>query len=174
MSGAPIVRTSSRAPHGHARCSRGRPGPEMNGGGTMRFARKSSPVVPAGRELPSSGSITTLNESGIRSSPRRDVLRDTDAIAVRCVRFVDSCKIRDVRNTEGKNKCYISNLCRKCIYSEQRPVLKHRSTFVSCAMLHATVLKCDNFVSVLNQAPLHLNKNFNNSCYNSLPGIHVQ
>ena len=140
----------------------------------MRFARKSSPVVPAGRELPSSGSITTLNESGIRSSPRRDVLRDTDAIAVRCVRFVDSCKIRDVRNTEGKNKCYISNLCRKCIYSEQRPVLKHRSTFVSCAMLHATVLKCDNFVSVLNQAPLHLNKNFNNSCYNSLPGIHVQ
>jgi hypothetical protein len=61
-------------------------GPGMNRGGeaTMRFARKSSPVVPAGRELPSSGSITTLNESGIRSSPRRDMLRDTDAMRPLC------------------------------------------------------------------------------------------
>ena len=77
----------------------------------MRFARKSSPVVPAGRELPSSGSITTLNESGIRSSPRRDVLRDTDAIAVRCVRFVDSCKIRDVRNTQRGKINAIFQIC---------------------------------------------------------------
>ena len=36
---------------------------------TMRFALKSSPEVPAGRVVPSSGSLTTLKERGIRSSP---------------------------------------------------------------------------------------------------------
>ncbi len=45
---------------------------------TIRFALKSSPEVPAGRVVPSSGSTTTLNESGMRSSPRRDVLRVID------------------------------------------------------------------------------------------------
>ena len=39
----------------------------------MRLALKSSPLVPAGRVVPSSGSHTTLNESGMRSSPRMEV-----------------------------------------------------------------------------------------------------